>query len=196
MTFNGTRTNARIAKAQRTRHLVGTVEILACQRALPEGGWNRSPNAKKYKDLTKHAMKQKMTTYEARPCHVAADDEMRGSKVFSDDHMLDGFSRPGHFHGVGKVRPPEVVTCPLLVLGLLLQHFIRLDAGWPVDVARLGWSASGMHKDNRILNVLVGMNLKDTPQATCLNKCTGMANDKQLHLMLGKRAASNSKCAL
>merc|ERR1712048_589232 len=33
-----------------------------------------------------------------RSSHLATNDEMRGDEVFSDNHVLDCFARPGHFH--------------------------------------------------------------------------------------------------
>mmetsp|Transcript_25740 Transcript_25740/g.38586 ORF Transcript_25740/g.38586 Transcript_25740/m.38586 type:complete len:279 (+) Transcript_25740:159-995(+) len=89
-------------------------------------------------------------------CHVSANDEVGGTEVLPDDHVLDGFTRTCHLHGVRKVRPAEGIASPLLVGVFLLEHLIRLDPCGPQDVAGLRWTNSRMDKDDGVLHILVG----------------------------------------
>ena len=108
---------------------------------------------------------------EARPGHVAADDEVGGTEILPDDHVLDGFPGPSHLHGVREVRPPEVLTRPLLVLGLLLQDFIGLDSRGPVDVAGLGRATGRVHEHDGVVHILVGMNLRSSRNQAIASAC-------------------------
>merc|ERR1719444_47257 len=41
------------------------------------------------------------------PGHVTPNDEVRGTKVLPDDHVLNGLAWSGHLHAVRQVGPPE-----------------------------------------------------------------------------------------
>mmetsp|Transcript_5713 Transcript_5713/g.18334 ORF Transcript_5713/g.18334 Transcript_5713/m.18334 type:complete len:427 (+) Transcript_5713:752-2032(+) len=85
--------------------------------------------------------------------HVAADDEVRGPKVLTDDHVLDGLARPRHLHAVRQVGPAEHGE---LLLRLLAQGLIGPNAHDAVDVARLRGAASGVHQEDGVLHVALG----------------------------------------
>ena len=53
--------------------------------------------------------------------HITSDDEVGAAEVLSDDHVLNGFTRSGHVHGVWKVFPEDA-----RVGGFLLQDFVGL----------------------------------------------------------------------
>eukprot|EP00420_Gonyaulax_spinifera_P001325 CAMPEP_0197944002 /NCGR_PEP_ID=MMETSP1439-20131203/125194_1 /TAXON_ID=66791 /ORGANISM="Gonyaulax spinifera, Strain CCMP409" /LENGTH=317 /DNA_ID=CAMNT_0043567257 /DNA_START=62 /DNA_END=1014 /DNA_ORIENTATION=+ len=88
-----------------------------------------------------------------RARHVAADDEVRGAVVLTDDHVLDRLTRPCHLHAVREVRPPEH---GILLFSLLAERLVGRDADNAVDVARLGGATSGVHKENRVLDIALG----------------------------------------
>merc|ERR1719330_998663 len=69
-----------------------------------------------------------------RASHVSTDDEMRGSIVLANDHVLDGFARTRHFHAVWQICPAEH---RILLLCLLTQSFVCLNADDTINVARL-----------------------------------------------------------
>mmetsp|Transcript_7963 Transcript_7963/g.16450 ORF Transcript_7963/g.16450 Transcript_7963/m.16450 type:complete len:211 (+) Transcript_7963:349-981(+) len=94
-------------------------------------------------------------TFRAR--HIAADDEVGGTEVLPDDHVLNGLPRPSHLHGIREVGPAEVLARPLLVLWLFLQNLIGLDTCGTIDVPRLRGTTGGMHQDDAVLHVLVGV---------------------------------------
>mmetsp|Transcript_9704 Transcript_9704/g.58842 ORF Transcript_9704/g.58842 Transcript_9704/m.58842 type:complete len:258 (+) Transcript_9704:1592-2365(+) len=73
--------------------------------------------------------------------HVAADDEMGATVVFADNHMLNGFPRTGHVHGVGKICPAH-----LGVVHFLLKDLIGVitDDTWNIVV--LSGTTGRMHQ--------------------------------------------------
>lgn len=54
---------------------------------------------------------------------------MQHTVIFADDHVLDGFTGPGHVHGVGQVRPAQA-----RVVDLVLQHLVRVEAYHPRNI--------------------------------------------------------------
>mmetsp|Transcript_16062 Transcript_16062/g.39988 ORF Transcript_16062/g.39988 Transcript_16062/m.39988 type:complete len:408 (+) Transcript_16062:224-1447(+) len=78
--------------------------------------------------------------------HVAADDEVRAAVVLADDHVLDGLTGARHVHGVGQVRPAQA-----RVVGLRLEHLVRLVAHVAGDVVVLGGAAGGVHQAHAAL---------------------------------------------
>mmetsp|Transcript_133440 Transcript_133440/g.426588 ORF Transcript_133440/g.426588 Transcript_133440/m.426588 type:complete len:288 (-) Transcript_133440:659-1522(-) len=82
--------------------------------------------------------------------HVAADDEVRGAIVLPDDHVLDGLTGTGHLHAVRQVCPTEHRK---LLLGLLAQSLVGVDAHEAVNVARLSGAASRVHQEDGVLDV-------------------------------------------
>mmetsp|Transcript_5158 Transcript_5158/g.12805 ORF Transcript_5158/g.12805 Transcript_5158/m.12805 type:complete len:257 (-) Transcript_5158:1396-2166(-) len=85
-----------------------------------------------------------------RARHVPPDDEVRRAIVLPDDHVLDRLARPRHFHAVGQIRPAEHGE---LLLGLLSERLVGVDAHEAVDVPRLGRAAGGMHEQRGVLDV-------------------------------------------
>mmetsp|Transcript_8559 Transcript_8559/g.20117 ORF Transcript_8559/g.20117 Transcript_8559/m.20117 type:complete len:309 (+) Transcript_8559:100-1026(+) len=83
-------------------------------------------------------------------CHVAANDEVRGSEVLPDDHVLDGLARARHLHAVGQVGPAEH---GVLLLGLFAESLVGADAHDPVDVTGLRGSAGGVDEQHGVLDV-------------------------------------------
>mmetsp|Transcript_20888 Transcript_20888/g.49603 ORF Transcript_20888/g.49603 Transcript_20888/m.49603 type:complete len:623 (-) Transcript_20888:41-1909(-) len=84
--------------------------------------------------------------------HVTSDDEMGGSVVLPNDHVLDCLTRTRHLHAVRQVGPSEHWV---LLLGLRLQCLIGLDSHQAVDVTRLGGATGGVHQQNGVLHVLL-----------------------------------------
>merc|ERR1711953_1314049 len=93
-------------------------------------------------------------------CHVATNDEMRGAEVFPNDHVLNRFARPSHFHRVGKVCPPEGVAGPLFVKRPFLHDFVSLDSCFAINVSWLRRAHGGMHEDDGVLDVFLGVQQK------------------------------------
>mmetsp|Transcript_17495 Transcript_17495/g.46610 ORF Transcript_17495/g.46610 Transcript_17495/m.46610 type:complete len:266 (+) Transcript_17495:485-1282(+) len=87
------------------------------------------------------------------PGHVAPDDEVRGPEVLPDDHVLNGLARAGHLHAVRQVRPPEH---GVLLLRLLAQRLVGVDADNAIDVARLRGAASRMHQERGVRDIALG----------------------------------------
>merc|ERR1719379_2913336 len=46
-----------------------------------------------------------------RARHVAADNEVRGTEILPDYHVLDRFAWSSHLHGVREICPPEEFRC-------------------------------------------------------------------------------------
>merc|ERR1719183_2679354 len=93
-----------------------------------------------------------------RTGHVSSDDEMGGAKIFADDHVLDRLTRSSHLHGIRQIRPTERIADPLLVRLLFLHDFVCFDACRAIDVTRLSGSACRVHKNDRIFNIMHGVN--------------------------------------
>merc|ERR1719191_914328 len=89
--------------------------------------------------------------------HVSTNDEVCGAKIFSNDHMLDSFSGACHLHRIWQISPPEGITSPLLIIRFLLHDLVGLDASRSINVARLCRTTSRVHKNNRILDILLCM---------------------------------------
>mmetsp|Transcript_26259 Transcript_26259/g.40448 ORF Transcript_26259/g.40448 Transcript_26259/m.40448 type:complete len:407 (-) Transcript_26259:108-1328(-) len=88
-----------------------------------------------------------------RARHVAADDEVGGAVVLPDDHVLDGLAGARHLHAVGQVGPAEH---GVLLLRLLAERLVGLDAHEAVNVAGLCGAAGGVHQQHRVLDVALG----------------------------------------
>mmetsp|Transcript_13463 Transcript_13463/g.25310 ORF Transcript_13463/g.25310 Transcript_13463/m.25310 type:complete len:510 (-) Transcript_13463:379-1908(-) len=84
--------------------------------------------------------------------HVAADDEVGGAVVLPDDHVLDRLPGTGHLHAVRKVGPPEH---RVVLLCLCCQGLVGLDPDQAIDVTGLSGSASGVHEEDGVLDVLL-----------------------------------------
>jgi hypothetical protein len=73
---------------------------------------------------------------------VAADDKVRGTKVFADDGVPDGFARAAHAHGEGQKGKLGHAVGVGLDDGL-----VDANAGEGVDVAGLGEADDGVDED-------------------------------------------------
>mmetsp|Transcript_68161 Transcript_68161/g.120314 ORF Transcript_68161/g.120314 Transcript_68161/m.120314 type:complete len:257 (-) Transcript_68161:1180-1950(-) len=95
-------------------------------------------------------------------CHVTTDDEVSGSVVLADDHVLDSLARACHLHAVRQVGPSEHWV---LLLSLLAQGLVSADAHNTIDVAWLSGATGGVDKQHAILDILLGANqqLKVSP---------------------------------